>query len=276
MFLNNLTKLNLAAVIAISIVLISCQGNKKSGEQEQAAGDTLNKEEIAQDVKEVVYPLPTPFEMTKMLNEIGAKYIGSALNPANKAEKYFTEKSKAINLGIYAADVAYCATYDKKQETQNYLKALKTLVDGLGISIDYSKMLTEEFKEKVNNKDTLTKVITNTIYDTYQFLNEKNNPDLAVMMVSGMWIELMYIATHISTDTYDNTGMVQIIAKQKDSLTKLLEILAQRNSNADIKSLESELQVLKPVYDKVDQGLMKEDYQLILKTIEKVRNSLVS
>lgn len=274
MSLKNFMKINLAIVIALASILTSCKSGQ-SGNQDQNA-DTLNKEEIAQDVKDVVYPLPTPFEMTKMLNDIGAKFIGSALNPANKVEKYFTEKSKAVNLGVYGADLAYCATYEKKQEMQSYMEALKTLVDQLGISVDYSKLLSEEFKTKVNNKDTLTDIITNTFYDTYKFLNEKSNPDLAIMMTSGMWVELMYIATHISTDTYNNPEIVKIISQQKDSYAKLMEILAQRNANADIKDLEEKLKALKPAYDKVEQGLTKEDYNLILKTIESVRNSFVS
>lgn len=277
MLLKNILQNKLALLFAFVIVLSSCNcGNKKTGGNDQTAKDSLNKEEVAQDVKEVVYPLPTPFEMTKMLNNIGAKFVSSALNPADKAEKYFTEKSKAVNLGVYGADLAYCASYEKKQETQIYMQSVKTLIDELGITVDYSRLLSDEFKEKAANKDTLTMVITNTIVETYSFLNEKSNPDLAVMMVSGMWIEMMYITTHISEDTYNNPEIVKIIASQKDVLNKLLEILATRNSNTDIKELETKLQALKPVFEKVDQGLQPADYNTILKTIETVRKSFVS
>ncbi|HEX2936533.1 MAG TPA: hypothetical protein VHO72_14350 [Bacteroidales bacterium] len=275
MSLKNFMKINLALVIAFASILTSCKSGSQSGNQDQNA-DTLNKDQIAQDVKDVVYPLPTPFEMTKMLNDIGAKFVGNALNPANKVEKYFTEKSKAVNLGVYGADLAYCATYEKTQEMQSYMESLKTLVDQLGVNVDYSKLLSEEFKTKVNNKDTLTEIITNTFYDTYKFLNEKSNPDLAIMMTSGMWVELMYIATHISADTYNNPEIVKIISQQKDSYAKLMEILAQRNTNADIKDLEQKLNALKPAFEKVEQGLTKQDYNVILKTIESVRNAFVS
>jgi hypothetical protein len=276
MLLKNILRNNLVIFIATVLVLVSCQGGNKSGNQEQASADSLNKEEISQNVKDVVYPLPTPFEMTTMLNNIGASFVSSALNPSEKAEKYFTEKSKAVNLGVYGADLAYCATYDKKQETQMYMKAVKTLIDDLGITVDYSRMLSDEFKEKVSNKDTLVQVITSTIFDTYSYLNEKSNPDLAVMMVSGMWIELMYIATHISEDTYNNAEMVKIISSQKIALGKLLGLLESRSANADIKDLKNKLEVLRPVFEKVDNGLKPEDYKIILKTIETVRNSFVS
>lgn len=275
MSLKNFMKINLALVIAFASILTSCKSGSQSGNQDQNA-DTLNKDQIAQDVKDVVYPLPTPFEMTKMLNNIGVNYSSAILNPVNKAEKYFTEKSKAVNLGVYGADVAYAATYDQKQDVKLYLKALKTLVDQLGVSIDYSKMLSDEFKEKINNKDTLINFITVTYNDTYKNLKGKGNQELAAMMVTGMWVEVMYIATNISKDSYNNPEIVKLIAKQKDSYNKLLELLGSMNSNKDIKDLETKFMVLKPVYDKVDQGLYQKDYELILKTIQDVRKSFVS
>jgi hypothetical protein len=276
MLLKNNLRNNLAILVVVAFALVSCQGGNKQGEQNQTAADSLNKDTIAQNVKNVIYPLPTPFEMTQMLNNIGATFASNILNPSTNAEKYFTEKNKAVNLGVYGADLAYCASYDKKQETQEYIKAVKTLIDDLGISINYSRMLSDEFKEKASNKDTLVKVITNTIFDTYSYLNEKSNPDLAVMMVSGMWTELMYIATHISKDTYNNPEIVKIIVSQKVSFEKLFQLMESRSTNADIKDLKTKMEVLKPVFEKADKGLTPEDYKTILNTIEIVRKSFVS
>lgn len=274
MSLKNLHRNSLAIAFIASILLASCQSGTKSGSSQPAA-DSINKDTLAQVVKEVVYPLPTPFEMTKMLDEIGAKYVAGALNPAEKADKYFTEKDKAVNLGIYGADLAYSATYDQKQQTQLYLKAIKTLVDGLGINVDYSSMLSDEFKDKMNNKDSLISIVTDTFYNTYQYLNEKSNPDLASMMVSGMWVELMYIASHISQDTYDNTEIVKLIYGQKESLQKLIDLLEPRVSNKDISDLQSKLKQIKTVYDSVQTGLTKEEYKSITSTIESIRGSFV-
>jgi len=276
MFLKKLLHNNLAIVIAVTVILASCQNSNKSGNANQTAADSAKLTDISQDVKEVVYPLPTPFETTRMLNDMGAKYVSASLNPVDKAEKYFTEKSKAVNLGIYGADVAYAVTYNQKQDIKLYSKAVKTLLDQLGVNVDYSNLLTDEAREKMNNKDTLINVITQTFHNTYKSLSEKNNPDLAVMMVSGMWVELMYIATHISEDTYHNSGVVKLITNQKESYAKLINLLSMYNTNSDIKSLETQLQVLKPVFDKIESGLSEKDYLLILKTIQDVRNSLAA
>jgi hypothetical protein len=266
---------SLALLLSAILLIASCKGGNKSAEQDQLATDSLNKELLASDVKEVLYPLPTPFEMTKMLNDIGATYSAKNLNAANKVEKYITEQSKAINLGIYGADLAYASTYQQQQDIQTYLNSIKTLADQLGVTYDFSKLLSDEYKTKFENKDSLTAIVTSTIYDTYQYLDQKSNPDLAVNMVTGMWVELMYIATNISENSYNFTGMVDIISNQKASYEKVLSLLSARNANTDIRDLETRLLVLKPVYDKVETGLSEADYNLILKTIKSVRNSLI-
>lgn len=262
-------------VIIMAVVFSSCKGKTKSADQDQVVSDSLNKTLLATEVGEVLYPLPTPFEMTKMLNDIGATYSTKNLNSTAKVEKYFKENQKAVNLGIYGADLVYVSTYQQQQDIQAYLNAIKKLADQLGITYDYSRLLSDDFKVKFNNKDSLTKIVTNTIYDTYYFLDQKSNPDLAVTMVTGMWVELMYIGTNISQDSYNYTGLVNIISKQKASYEKVMELLSARNANADIKSLETKLLPLKPAFDKVAAGLSEADYNLILQTIKSVRSSLI-
>ncbi|MBN2813926.1 MAG: hypothetical protein JXQ80_07595 [Bacteroidales bacterium] len=273
---NIFAKISALTLLAVVLCFFSsCKGGKQSPSQDELATDSIDKELLASDIREVIFPLPAPFELTQMLNEIGATYSPKILNSVNNVEKYVTEQSKALNLGIYGADLAYAATYEQQQDIQTYLNALKSLADQLGVTYDYSKLLTDEYKEKFQNKDTLTEIITNTVYDTYSFLDEKSNPDLAVNMVAGVWVELMYIATNISEASYNFTGLVDIISKQKTSYEKVMGLLASRNTNAEIKSLEAKLMALKPVYDKVEAGLSEADYNLILKTIQDVRNALI-
>jgi hypothetical protein len=262
-------------VIVAAFFLASCKGNTKSTEQDLLTADSLNKEQFLEDVAESIYPLPTPFELTNMLNDIGAAYNSKIVNPSGNVNKYLTEQGKAVGLGIYGADLTYASTFQKQQDIQTYLSVIKTLADQLGIDVDYGALLSDENKEKYNNKDSLSNIITRTIFDTYQYLDERSDPDLSVLMVTGVWIELMYIATHVSEDSYNYTGIVDIIVKQKGSFEKVLNLLDSRNTNKEIQDLETKLQVITPVYDKVASGLSKQDYETILLTIRSVRNSII-
>ena len=56
----------LSAVLSVSVILVAvslftaCKGGSKTAEQDQLAADSLNKTLLATEVKEVLYPLPTP------------------------------------------------------------------------------------------------------------------------------------------------------------------------------------------------------------------------
>lgn len=54
-----------------------------------------------------------------------------------------------------------------------------------------------------------------------------------------------------------------------------MNLLSSRNTNADIKNLETKLLPLKPAFDMVSKGLSEKDFNLILQTIKAVRTSLV-
>jgi len=64
------------------------------------------KEVIKSGLKEFVYPLPTSFEVIEMINDLEIGYDIGVSNLTENADKYFIEAKKAINLGIYGADLA--------------------------------------------------------------------------------------------------------------------------------------------------------------------------
>jgi len=148
----------LAAFVILSI-LASCKGNNQSIEQNLLTADSLYKEEFLQDVAESVYPLPTPFEMTNMLIDIGATYNSKIVNPSENVNKYLTEQSKALGLGIFGADLTYASTFQHQQDIQTYLDVIKTLADQLGIDIDYAELLSDENKEKYNKDNFCSEVM---------------------------------------------------------------------------------------------------------------------
>ncbi len=234
------------------------------------------KDSLMSEVKEVVYPLPAPMDLYQKLEYIGASYIGNLLNPVGNIDKYYTEKNKALNLGTFAADLAYVSTYNKKQEIKLYSKNLKTLMDDLSVNINFVDFYTEDMKQKLENKDTLVKVVTNVFYDTYASMAKQGDPALAALMLTGIWAEGLYIASHISSDTYNNNEIVKIIYDQKNSLEIVLEMLDKTKGNEVTNSMIKALQSIKAMYDKTGDSLTKEGLDEITSAIENIRSSIIS
>ncbi len=263
-YLKGISTIGAAALIVMST---SCNCNSKKTADE--------KKVIENKVKDVVYPLPTSYEVTEMLNRIGAAYILTLSNPVGNAAKYMTEKSQALNLGVYGADLSYASTYRQKQETMDYLAASKRLVEELNITAAIDADIVNKVEQNADNKDALVKLITDSFYDTYAYLQNNERAGVSSIIMAGSWIEALYIATNISEDTFNNKEMVKIVMDQKSTLKELLEILNKDAANADVQQIITELTPIKTIYDQVDASISEEQYYSIRDLLKTLRNKIV-
>ncbi|MBI9068864.1 MAG: hypothetical protein JEZ09_16325 [Salinivirgaceae bacterium] len=276
--MKQLTKLSSVAIGLFAIVLFSsCSSHsKKDSDTDDSVLTEIKKDQIAENVKEFVYPLPTAFEVSEMLNRIGASFIFSLSNPAENVSKYFTEKSKALNLGIMGADLSYATTYKQKQIAMDYMKATNKLIDELGFASAIDSDLPEKIEMVENDKDQMVKLITKTFYDTYEYLNKNGRGSVSVMIVAGSWIEALYISTHISEDTYNNVEMIKIIMEQRESLNKLMGLINDHKSFSDVDSLGITLKPLHEVFNSLeDGGITQQQMEAISTEVAKVRAEMV-
>ncbi|MGC9471582.1 MAG: hypothetical protein ACP5D1_08555 [Bacteroidales bacterium] len=264
------------AMLLIMLFAPACKRQGEKGSARESRKETYVRESIESKVREFVYPLPTAFEVTEMLKEIGANYILTLTNSVKNADKYFTEKSKALNLGIYAADLAYNSTYQQKQETMFYMEASKKLSDGLGISGVLTEELAEKVEDNINDKEKLVEIITNAFYDTYDELNRTGKGNLSLLVIAGSWVEALYITTNISENVYHNLEIVKIIHQQKETLNKLWSILEENQNGEYIHEIMDELQPVKDIYDNLDQSLSEKDVIAITQEISRIREKFVS
>lgn len=254
--------------------VISCKGPTGEEKQDEAK---LKKEEVEKTVREVVYPLPSTYEITEMLNEIEASYILGLTNDIANAEKYFTDKKQALNLGVYSADLSYASTYNMKQQTLDFMDVSQDLVKELRITGAFSSGFVEEVETNIDNKEELVDLITNSFYDTYEYLVKNNKEDLSLLVITGSWVEALYITTHISETTYENPRIVEIIMEQKDSLAKLLELLKPHNEHETIQDLLIELKPIMEVYQEVgDSSITQKQLKEIVSRIANIRADIIS
>lgn len=269
-------KIALTLITSVVLLLTSCNMKRKSSGDGPQDGAVLEKTTVEEKVREFVYPLPTAFEVTEMLNRIGAAYILTLSNPVSNVERYLTEKSKALNLGIYSADLSYASAYNQKQTVIEYMDVSKKLIDALNISGAISQDVIEQVEANQDNKDELVNIITNTFYDTYEYLNQANRGSVSLLVLAGTWVEGLYIVTHITENVYYNKEMVTIIMKQKASLDTLMELMQVAKDDPAVAETISELLPLYNTYLAVENDAITEAQVLfITKEIYRVRNKMV-
>jgi len=234
------------------------------------------KEVIKSELKEFVYPLPTSFEVIEMINDLEIGYDIGVSNLTENADKYFIEAKKAINLGVYGADLAYASTYQMKQEVMLFLETSRKLADDLGIASIYNEELISEVENSIDKKDELVDIITNSFYDIYSQLNQNGKANLALLGVAGSWVESLFITTQVSANVYHNIGLVTIIHKQKTSLGTLMDILNDNHGDEKIDKMIKELTPLFNIYETVDENLSEKQVNAIVTETEKLRTQLVT
>jgi len=256
------------AVSAAAFTFNACNGGQQAPK--------TNRSDIEKEVKEIVYPLPTSFEVTEMLNRIGASYIIGVSNPAASATKYMTEKSQALNLGIYGADLSYASTYRQRQETMDYMAASRQLIEELNISAAIDPEIVSKIEANAENKDALVKIISDSFYNTYSFLQKNERSGVSSLIMAGSWIEALYIATHISEDTYNNKEMEKIVMDQNETLKKLLDIMSKDAANADVAETIKAFAPLKAIYDGINGGITEDQLNSIAKEVQALRSKIVA
>src|SRR3974377_1469603 len=126
------TRISTLIASAFFLFLITSCGNKNNEEQKNSAEDTASHKVdalIQFKYDKLISNIPIPFDILRTHAEVPLMYNADALNSIKNLSFYSTSTSKALNLGIYGADLAYNITYEKFGEMGAYLKCAKTLAD---------------------------------------------------------------------------------------------------------------------------------------------------
>lgn len=237
-------------LLSVSVALTTgCDGdNNKDGDDLPPVDSTQT---TILNVNGEIFSIPSPIQTAFLIKNSGASYSKSILNAANKSSQYSTNFSKALNLGIYGADLGYVTIYDQTQDAIGYLNSAKKLADELGVSGAFDANTIERFTKNLGQKDSML-VLVGVAYrasDAYLKNNDRN--DVSGLVLAGGWIESLYFATNVYK-TKPNDDVRRRIAEQKSSLQSLIKLLTQYYSQPEYTEFVDNLNDLSTVFDGVE------------------------
>jgi hypothetical protein len=172
---------------------------------------------------QVIYALPTPIEASMLVKNWGIPYPELLSNPAN-ASKYLTKNKMAVNFGVYITDIVCAGLYEQAQTVLQYKQAMQQLVEGLGLQSAVDRQTIDKLEANINNKSELMQIISDIYASCSEFLSEDDRDFYALAVLSGGWVEGMYIATSNVTDV---DLMKQIVTDNKLTFDLLWLALGQ-------------------------------------------------
>ena len=268
-------RLFIIGLLSTSLLLFSgCNTTPKKQDAGIPEGDDLTpREDVIPELSG--YPIPTSYDITKLIYQSGAPYILSLSNGPEKAGEYITQRDKVLNLGVYAADLCYATTYMMKQATMNYLEASKTLIDDLGISTTFNITYAERIEDNIDDRDSLIQVVTESFDDTWNYLVENKQDVLARLVVCGSWIEGIYITSNVAAKAIDNTAFLEALARQKNSLNELVGLLEPVKDVEEVAEIYEGLSEIQEYYEGVGDIMTDEQLKIVAEKVETLRNSIV-
>jgi uncharacterized membrane-anchored protein YhcB (DUF1043 family) len=251
----------------------SCKDRKSAQQQKKVEMEQVQT--IESEIQENVYPLPSSAEVIKMLTQLEVGYIIGITNPVANTRKYFSSTKRAINLGVFGADLSYVTLYNIQQEVINYLNAIRSLANELNMSKVYNEELYTKIKQNFDNRDELVKILTGSFNDTYAFLSENDQQPLALLVVGGAWVEGMYLTTHVSEAAYQVAGISKVLLEQKKSFELYLDITKPYATDPSVGDFVKLLDPVKKVYEGLSTSLTEQNIKDITLAVDGVRSQIV-
>lgn len=258
----NLRLTHVLFLFGLLVLVGSCKSGKNQQDKEGGLESYLSEEDIFNDIdkaKKIFYSLPSPLETAMLLKTAGITYNEQILNGLDNVDKYSTNKSKAVNLGIYTTDLSYASLFDQSQTCIKYMDVTKKLANEMGINDAVDEETLRKLEQNLNNREVVMDIISETFLNTSAYLKENDQQDVAAIVLVGGWIEGLYLGTQmIGNAPVENNKLVDRLAEQKLSFS-IVERMLQENrmnqkgeENRDVIELINELHALKMAFDKIE------------------------
>jgi hypothetical protein len=241
-------------MVFLSIATVSCKQDKKP------SNSKLDKElEVELDTTDKVvkfqnslFSVPSPYQLSILIKDIGSNYNSELLNPAENYKLYTGLFKKSINLGIYGADLGYLNIYKQAPSAITYFSIIKIMSQDLGLTSAISPNIMSRIENNIDNQDSLLFIMSNLYRDVDYYLKESQRQREGALVLAGGWIEAMNFLTKLAIES-KNELLIQRVGENKQPLENLIKILSPYyNESEDIKKLVDDLIDLAYEFDGVE------------------------
>ena len=200
---------------------------------------------------EVIANLASPVEVAAMLSELGIPFQGNLLTPTKNVKDRNTNFQKALLLGALGADLGYLNMYKKNNQAIDYLSSIKYLADELKVGQFFDFKTLKRLSENKHDLDSLMYQSVHSFNKMNSYLEKTHRGDISALVITGLWLEGLYLATQISKDQ-TNTEINENIGEQKIIMEDLFSILENYENESAFYELNKELNQLKQEFAGVE------------------------
>jgi hypothetical protein len=213
------------SIYALVIFILSCSGgrdNEKTfSHRDDSKPDTLS---FLIKFESSLFPLPSPYQVAHLVKNNDIPFNENIPNKTENAKRHTTTFKKALNLGIYGTDLSYLNIYDRTPQSIAYLAVLKKLSEELGLAPAFDDNFFAGIEQNIDSNDSLLVLLSRSYRKADTYLRENDRTDIGALILTGGWVESIYILTQLAKTT-SNRELINRIGEQKHPLDNLIEVL---------------------------------------------------
>lgn len=242
--------------IMLSFCLYGCNSNKGNAEKldmNQIISENTAQPELEiseESLNSIIQSLPSPLEIASLIKGSGVPFNEGLLNNTDKQENYTTDFEKALAMGVYSGNLGYINVYEKSFLAVKYLTTIKGIADDLKIGQFFDFETIKRLSSNSDKIDSLIYLSTLNFEKMDQFLRGQTRSNLSVLMVTGTWLESLYLATQV-VKSKKSDQLVERIAEQKMVLDQVMLILNAYKNEDFFSVIITNMNELKAEFDKV-------------------------
>ncbi len=245
-------KIKYSALLFLLVFLLGCgNSNKKEDLTVQYEEEDLSELIVSDEaMNEVIQNIASPIEVASLLNYLEVPFSVSYLSDPGKMSNHASSFEMAYNLGALSSDLGYLNMYSKTGSSINYLSTINKLADALEVGQFFDFVLMKRLATSDNTLDSLMFVSMSSFNRMDDFLRLTERSNLSSLMVAGVWIEGLYLATQV-VDKANHADIRNMIGEQKLILNDILIIMQAYESDEKFAGILEDYKEIKKQYDNV-------------------------
>ncbi|MDD2564521.1 MAG: hypothetical protein PHU27_09940 [Salinivirgaceae bacterium] len=168
----------------------------------------------------------SPVEMAALLQATGVPFNENYITSIDGIDRYNTDFKRALNLGIFGADLGYLNMYKKTGPVMTNMRAIRKLSEELRVQQFFDFNTIRRLATNNENLDSLMYISVSSFNNMDAHLQKTGRSEISALIICGTWLEGMYIATQVVKNARDNEEVIERIGEQKTIVENLVEILS--------------------------------------------------
>ncbi len=242
-----------------------------------------------------IISVPSPIQVATLIQKNNIPFKQELVNSVQNKSRYLNETKKALNLGIYGADLAYISNYNLGQINNDYFDLMAGISADLGILENIDKKMVNKLNSNLNNRDSILGLSSEFFRMADRYLKSNERTHLSNYILIGGWIESLHLAadgsksneelrSRVGEQKYSAESIKNLATRLDDpafvvikpALLQLCELLSQLESTYTYRQpINDQREKITYLRSQSSVVVSAEELNQITEQIKTVRNAII-